>query len=130
MEFLVMLVILIITVVAVTSILKAIDKQHENTKTKVKYKRIPINPHVRRTVYKRDGYRCVFCGSPDDLQIDHKIPVSRGGTNDIRNLQTLCRYCNVNKSNKMPYEIRNKRVEERNGVRIPREIIGELKRLN
>ena len=48
-------------------------------------------------MFKRDGYRCRECGASKDetsLEIDHIVPVARGGTNDIDNLQTLCRECN------------------------------------
>lgn len=52
---------------------------------------------LRHEVFKRDGYRCRECGASKDetsLEIDHIVPVARGGTNDIDNLQTLCRECN------------------------------------
>lgn len=48
---------------------------------------------VRKSVYKRDGYRCALCDSPRDLQIHHVIARSQGGTNDPMNLITLCMYC-------------------------------------
>lgn len=52
-------------------------------------------------VIKRDGAICKKCGSTDDLTIDHIVPVSRGGTNDMGNLQVLCRSCNSKKSSKL-----------------------------
>lgn len=52
-------------------------------------------------VMRRDRGRCVLCGAEMDLQIDHKIPYSRGGLNHVDNLQVLCRPCNQSKSNKM-----------------------------
>jgi len=57
-------------------------------------RRIPVPQDVRWTVFMRDGYRCVACGSPLDLTIDHIHPVAWGGTNDPSNLRTLCRSCN------------------------------------
>ncbi|UCG95935.1 MAG: HNH endonuclease [archaeon] len=45
---------------------------------------------------KRDGYKCVKCGTnfkETRLHIKHVIPLSEGGTNDIRNLHTLCEEC-------------------------------------
>ena len=68
---------------------------------KVYYTREPVPLNVRQEVYTRDGYRCVYCGSPRDLQIDHVIPLSKGGENDISNYQTLCKYCNQRKSAKL-----------------------------
>lgn len=62
-----------------------------------RYGRQPIPRKLRHEVFKRDGYRCRECGSSKDetsLEIDHIVPVAKGGTNDIDNLQTLCRECN------------------------------------
>lgn len=47
---------------------------------------------------RRDGFSCSLCGADKDLTIDHIIPVSRGGNNNIDNLQILCRSCNSKKS--------------------------------
>ena len=42
------------------------------------------------------------CGASKDdgatLHVDHKVPVSKGGTDELSNLQTLCSDCNLNKS--------------------------------
>ena len=57
----------------------------------------------RRTeVFERDGYKCVTCGTSDHLTLDHRIPRSRGGTNELENLQTMCFPCNNRKGNKLP----------------------------
>jgi 5-methylcytosine-specific restriction endonuclease McrA len=55
---------------------------------------------VRWDVLKGDNYACVKCGArpPDvELEVDHIIAVARHGTNDLSNLQTLCRPCNQGK---------------------------------
>jgi len=44
--------------------------------------------------------KCAYCGSTDDLQIDHIKPISKGGTNDFDNLQILCKKCNCRKADK------------------------------
>ncbi|MGL6340322.1 MAG: HNH endonuclease [Waterburya sp.] len=58
---------------------------------------------IRVDVLRRDNYRCVFCGvsaKKAELQIDHIIPFSQGGSNTMDNLQTLCSDCNLGKSNR------------------------------
>ena len=48
-------------------------------------------------VGRRDGFHCQHCRSTVDLEIDHIIPVIKGGTNDLPNLQLLCQLCNGKK---------------------------------
>lgn len=47
---------------------------------------------------------CVMCGGDENLEIDHVIPRSRGGTNKVDNLQWLCRPCNAAKGAMTPDE--------------------------
>lgn len=62
-----------------------------------------INEKTRLLVLKRDNYKCQRCGrSPAThreiyLHVDHKKPFSKGGSNNIENLQTLCNKCNLGK---------------------------------
>ena len=63
--------------------------------------REPIPQDVMDAVWNRDGGQCVKCGSNQDLEYDHMIPLSKGGSNKYRNLQLLCLKCNRSKSDKI-----------------------------
>lgn len=52
---------------------------------------------VVRAVWDRDGWECRECGSHRDLTVDHIHPLVLGGTDDMENLQTLCKSCNSRK---------------------------------
>ena len=51
----------------------------------------------RRSVFKRDGSKCVYCGSTENLTLGHKIPWAKGGRNTIENMQVECYECNYGK---------------------------------
>lgn len=76
-------------------------------KSRASYVRSLVTPKVRSQVKERDNFTCQICGisTKDEphllLEIDHIIPVSKGGTSDMSNLQTLCWKCNRSKSNKL-----------------------------
>jgi hypothetical protein len=59
--------------------------------------RQPIPDDVKMFVWNRDKGRCVNCGSQENLEFDHIIPISKGGSNTERNLQLLCEKCNRSK---------------------------------
>ena len=56
---------------------------------------------IRDRILKKCNYQCVKCGSKKDLEIDHIIPLSRGGKEDEDNMQILCKKCNREKHNAM-----------------------------
>lgn len=62
--------------------------------------RIVITEHLRNKIFERDGHKCVKCGSTKDLQLDHIVPFSKGGITEEKNLQTLCKPCNLRKRDK------------------------------
>ena len=63
-----------------------------------------LSPKIRWKVYSRDNFTCVYCGrKPPEvaLEIDHIIPVSYGGGNNMDNLATSCNQCNAGKKNRL-----------------------------
>lgn len=65
-------------------------------------RRVRLSPGRRWAVLKRDGRRCVVCGRAAGkrvrLEVDHIVPVSKGGGDEMGNLRTLCGECNRGKS--------------------------------
>jgi len=60
------------------------------------YREQPVKRFVREVVGKiRRGNKCELCGNQKGLTIHHKIKLSRGGTSEPSNLQTLCNECHV-----------------------------------
>ena len=63
--------------------------------------RAGVSVALRFVIFKRDSYRCCLCGTSahdgSRLEIDHKVAVAKGGTNDDNNLWTLCFECNRGK---------------------------------
>jgi len=62
------------------------------------------------TVLARDNWTCRSCRRTAKdgvtLEVDHIIPRSKGGTDDMDNLQTLCKKCNIGKSNNYTTDLR------------------------
>jgi hypothetical protein len=60
-------------------------------------------------VYRRDGYVCAYCEDTDGpFQIDHIVPVTRGGSNEIGNLCVACKPCNSSKGDRLLSEWRGR----------------------
>ncbi len=63
-------------------------------------KRTSMGKKLRFEVFKRDSFKCQYCGrsAPEvTLEVDHIIPVAEGGKNELLNLITSCRDCNMGK---------------------------------
>ncbi len=94
---------------------KAIAQINEDVKTDLLVKveeKIKVQAGIRWQVFKRDKWKCVSCGRSAEnniiLHIDHIIPRSKGGKNEMDNYQTLCETCNIGKSNKDETDLRSK----------------------
>lgn len=76
---------------------------HERSK---EYQRSLMSQGLRYNILQRDGFRCRLCGRSAkdhpglELEVDHIVPVSKGGLTIESNLQTLCRDCNRGKAAK------------------------------
>ena len=82
---------------------RALDKVGKQTF--IRAQRALITDSIRYDVLSRDGFRCKICGATAadgvKLEVDHIIPVSKGGRSTIDNLQTLCERCNRGKRDKL-----------------------------
>lgn len=62
---------------------------------------------IRARIFDRDDYTCAYCGlRGGQLECDHVIPVSRGGSHTDDNLVTACKKCNRSKRDKLVEEWR------------------------
>jgi 5-methylcytosine-specific restriction endonuclease McrA len=69
---------------------------------RVPYKRIELN---RANVFKRDGYRCQYCGTKKaPFTIDHVMPRKNGRIDSWENLVCACVKCNNKKGDRTPEE--------------------------
>lgn len=75
-----------------------------NNNGEKKYGRSSMTNSKRYDVLRRDQFQCVLCGSSgseSNLEVDHIIPVSKGGSDDMDNLRCLCFRCNRGKHSKI-----------------------------
>ena len=69
---------------------------------------------VREYLLEKWGRRCAYCGATNvPLEIDHIVPVSRGGTDRVSNLTLACSACNQAKGNRTAEEFGHPEVQER-----------------
>ena len=74
-------------------------------------KRRRFEPAERKVIYAKSKGRCVLCGrfmGVDEFTVDHIIPLSKGGTNDLDNMQATCRVCNSIKQDILPRDFMEK----------------------
>jgi 5-methylcytosine-specific restriction endonuclease McrA len=46
------------------------------------------------------GHRCAYCGASGDLEVEHVIPISKGGEHHLGNIVPACHRCNSSKRSK------------------------------
>ena len=62
---------------------------------------VNISKRTRFEIFKRDGFRCVYCGATPlqkPLHVDHVVPQAEGGASKPSNLVTACADCNLGKA--------------------------------
>ena len=72
-------------------------------------KRINWPKWVKPALIRRQGRTCLYCGyrlTAGNLEIEHMIPATRGGSNEMDNLQLTCRPCNLRKGMQTDQEFR------------------------
>jgi 5-methylcytosine-specific restriction endonuclease McrA len=76
------------------------EKQRENDAKrrarKLQAKTFLINKKEAKALYCSP---CVYCGSRENIQMDHVVPLSRGGAHGVGNIVPACRKCNISKHN-------------------------------
>ena len=76
----------------------------------------PVPDSLRYRVLKKSKHRCELCGATKydrPLDVDHIIPISKGGKSDESNLQVLCSKCNRSKGNKDNTDFRSTEFSDR-----------------
>ncbi|MFH1258497.1 MAG: HNH endonuclease [Elusimicrobiota bacterium] len=73
------------------------------------YDKLPFQEvkFTRRNIYEHYGYKCCYCGKKfisEKLNLEHIIPLSRGGKTNWDNVVTACICCNLKKGNRFPNE--------------------------
>ena len=84
---------------AFTDFVAGAEVERPSCEDRLAKRRIPDS--LRAEVLLRDGARCRRCRTAVNLEIDHIVPVSKGGRTEEANLQTLCRRCNRRKWKKL-----------------------------
>ena len=79
------------------------EKLHrQRRRAKIAETECTLTPEEWEQVLKSYDYRCAYCGSKENIQMDHIIPVSKNGPTTKHNIVPACRSCNMSKGNRPP----------------------------
>jgi 5-methylcytosine-specific restriction endonuclease McrA len=78
--------------------IKKAAKQNHMTRRRTEFR--GQRDRLMLALIERDGYECAQCGSIDNITIDHIIPLSKGGDDELDNLRLLCQACNSRKGDR------------------------------
>ena len=83
-----------------------------------KFKRKTFSKAFREKIFERDNYECQICyenliDKKEQRVIDHKIPLSKGGSNSVANLWLLCKNCDRRRNNKLDDELTSQYIKGR-----------------
>lgn len=88
------------------------DEELQNiSKKETGIKRKKFSDKERLAIYRKTKGHCYLCGEFvdfDAFEIEHRIPLSKGGTNDLSNLFCSCHCCNTIKQNILPRDFLEK----------------------
>jgi 5-methylcytosine-specific restriction endonuclease McrA len=85
-----------------------------------------VSRAVEKRLYEIYNHRCALCCKRTDFaegHVDHIKPRSKGGSDNLKNLQWLCSTCNLEKGNRYT----NRQVAKRLGLQYPPKCIEERK---
>ena len=74
-------------------------------------RRKSFSAELKSELHKAQSGKCMYCGRKpgiDLMDIDHKNPMAKGGSDQKRNLQLLCRSCNTRKGATTDRQFRTK----------------------
>ena len=84
--------------------LKRIEKSARYRARKMSASGDGVSADQAAFILAKQGGKCVFCNSTHRMELDHIVPLSRGGEHSARNVQWLCKTCNSQKNARDPIE--------------------------